>query len=102
MTVYELEEQIIYLNKCKAALSKPIILDQKHFEENVLKIYIETEKISGVLEYLKEKGYTKNNGTQYSSNDISSIIDNSKHGILSEMAKKILKKNRSSVNRRYN
>ena len=93
MTVKEIEEQIYYLNKCKSALTKPMTLDQKHLVENVLRIYIETEKISGVLEYLKERSYIY--GEPFSSNEISSIIDNSHNGILSEMAQKILKRSRS-------
>jgi len=102
MTVNDIEEQINYLRKCKNALQEPIILDERYFDENILKIYIGSEKLSSVVEYIKDKGYRKNGGVQYSSNDISNIIDKSDNGILSEMAKKILKKNRSSVNRRYN
>jgi len=102
MTVNDIEEQINYLRKCKNALQEPIILDERYFDENVLRIYIENEKLNSVVEFAKINGYMKYGGTQYSSNDISNIIDKSNEGILSEIAKKILKKNRSSVNRRYN
>lgn len=104
MTSQEIQEKIEELKKVKEKLE---FIEKKHttdLNELIYIKYIFFESVTKVAEFLNEAGFRYNN-RKYVQNDISSVL--MQKGIiedlwLDETAKRIFKKNKSAVNRRYN